>query len=74
MTANGTTLTFNKGAGAKVNGDVTYRIETSTTLGAAPNPWIVNLADVTNGADTIAITFPAGSARNFARLKVTLAP
>ena len=70
---NGTTLTFTKGAGAKVNGDVTYRIETSTTLGAAPNPWIVNLADVTNGADTIAITFPAGSARNFARLKVILA-
>jgi hypothetical protein len=73
LTNNGRTLTFTKGAEAKVNGDVTYRIETSTTLGAAPNPWTGNVADVTNGTDTIAITFPAGPVKNFARLKVTLA-
>jgi hypothetical protein len=32
------------------------------------------VADVTETADTIAITFPAGPVKNFARLKVTLAP
>jgi hypothetical protein len=70
----GSTLTFTKGAEAKVNGDVTYQIETSTTLGVAPSPWTVDVANVTNGPDTIAIVFPSGPAKNFARLKVTLAP
>ncbi len=70
----GKTITFTKGAEAKANGDVTYQIETSTTLGVAPSPWTVDVANVTNGADTIAITFPNGPANNFARLKVTLAP
>ena len=70
----GKTITFTKGAEAKVNGDVTYQIETSDTLGVAPSPWTVNIADVTNTTDTIAITFPSGPVKNFARLKVTLAP
>ena len=70
----GTTLTFTKGAEAKVNGDVTYAIETSTTLGVAPSPWTVDVLNVTNGANTIAITFPSGPVKNFARLKVILAP
>ncbi len=70
----GTTLTFTKGAEAKVNGDVIYQIETSTTLGVAPSPWTVDVANVTNGADTIAIAFPIGPVKNFARLKVTLLP
>jgi hypothetical protein len=70
----GSTLTFTKGGEAKVNGDVTYQIETSTTLGVAPSPWTVDVTNVTNGADTIAIVFPSGPVRNFARLKVILAP
>lgn len=70
----GNTLTFTKGADAKANGDVIYQIETSTTLGVAPSPWTVNVANVTNGANTIAITFPSGPVKNFARLKVTLTP
>jgi fibronectin-binding autotransporter adhesin len=70
----GTTLTFTKGAEAKVNGDVIYQIETSTTLGVAPSPWTVDVVNVTNGANTIAITFPSGPVKNFARLKVTLVP
>ena len=70
----GTTVTFTKGAEAKVNGDVTYAIETSTTLGVAPSPWTVDVVNVTNGANTIAIIFPSGPVKNFARLKVILAP
>jgi len=71
---NGKTITFTKGTEAKANGDVTYQIETSATLGIAPSPWTVDVADVTNGVNTIAITFPAGPVKNFARLKVTLTP
>ena len=70
----GTTLTFTKGAEAKVDPNVTYAIETSTTLGVAPSPWTVDVANVTNGANTIAITFPSGPVKNFARIKVILAP
>ncbi len=71
----GKTITFTKGAEAKVNGDVTYDIETSTTLGAAPSPWTLGIApDVTENADTITITFPPGPVKNFARLKVILTP
>lgn len=70
----GKTITFTKGAEAIANGDVVYQIETSDTLGAAPSPWTVNVANVTNTASTIAITFPNGPAKNFARLKVILAP
>ena len=68
----GKTITFTKGAEAKVNGDVTYGIEVSTTLGVAPSPWTLGI--FTDGPDTIAITFPAGPVKNFARLKVILAP
>jgi fibronectin-binding autotransporter adhesin len=74
MSNGGKTITFTKGAEAKANGDVTYQIETSATLGVAPTPWAVNVADVTQTADTISITFPNGPVKNFARLKVTLAP
>jgi autotransporter-associated beta strand protein len=68
----GKTITFTKGSEAKYNDKVTYQIETSTTLGAAPSPWTVNVADVTQDTDTISITFPAGPAKDFARLKVTI--
>jgi len=75
ITNNGKTITFTKGAEAKVDPKVTYGIEVSTTLGVAPSPWTLGIApDVTETADTIAITFPAGPVKNFARLKVILAP
>lgn len=67
------TLTFTKGAEALANGDVTYQIETSTTLGVAPSPWTVDTLNVSEVGNTIAITFPAGPVKNFARLKITLA-
>ena len=71
----GKTITFTKGAEAKVNLDVTYKIETSISLGVAPTPWIDGtLPDVTETTDTIAITFPTGPAKNFARLKVIQIP
>jgi hypothetical protein len=71
---NGKTITFTKGAEAKTNGDVTYQIEISETLGVAPSPWTpATSPDLLEDADTIAITFPAGPVKNFARLKVTLA-
>jgi len=70
----GKTITFTKGAEAKTDNQVTYQIETSISLGAQPTPWAVNVADVTDGLDTISITFPTpGPAKDFARLKVTLA-
>ena len=68
----GKTITFTKGALAKVDPKVTYGIEVSTTLGVAPSPWTLGI--FTDGPDTIAITFPAGPVKNFARLKVILAP
>jgi sugar lactone lactonase YvrE len=67
----GGTLTFTKGAQAVTNGDVTYEIETSTTLGVAPSPWTV----VTPATDTpteISFNLTSGP-KNFARLKITLA-
>jgi autotransporter-associated beta strand protein len=74
VTNNGKTITFTKGALAKVDAKVTYQIETSATLGASPSPWTAGSAPlVTETPDTISITFPEGP-QNFARLKVTLAP
>jgi autotransporter-associated beta strand protein len=71
----GKTITFTKGSEAKYNDKVTYQIETSTTLGAAPTPWAVAITPVvTEDTDTISITFPAGPVKDFARLKVILAP
>ena len=68
----GFTITYTKGAEAKVNGDVTYKMETSITLGTAPTPWTEAIApEVTETADTIAITFPNGPDNNYARLKIT---
>ena len=67
----GGTLTFTKGAQAVANGDVTYEIEASTTLGVAPSPWTV----VTPATDTpteISFNLTSGP-KNFARLKITLA-
>ena len=73
VTNSGMTITYTKGAEAKANGDVTYGIETSTTL--ALGSWTLGTApEVTQTADTISITFPVGPVKNFARLMVILAP
>ena len=63
----GNTLTFTKGPEAKAAGDVTYAIETSTTLEA--DSW--SPAAATNGPDTISYILPDGQGRIFGRLKVT---
>jgi autotransporter-associated beta strand protein len=62
-------LTFNKGGAAALNGDVSYTIETTTTLGA----WTA-VAPATNDLNTISYQMPLTGPRRFARLKVTLIP
>jgi autotransporter-associated beta strand protein len=67
----GNTITFTKGADAIANGDVTWVIETSTTL--ATDSWTPEAA-VTVG-NTIAYTFTPGTpVKKFARLKVVKTP
>lgn len=68
-TLNGSLLSFTKGAAAMANGDVTWVIEDSTTLGAAPDLW----APVTTveAGNTISYTLPTGQGKIFARLTVT---
>lgn len=67
------TVSFNKGVDAVANGDVTYRIETSPTLGVAPSPWTPVTPTVDN-ATTISYTLPTGQPKVFARLVVTKSP
>ena len=64
----GRTLSFAKRAEAVANGDVTYAIEVSTNMLA----WTAVTPDV-NDATTISYTLPAGQAKEFARLNVTIA-
>jgi hypothetical protein len=68
-TFNGSLLSFNKGAEAKANGDVTYEIEQSTTLGG----WTVVVPNAPASA-TISYTLPSGQPKEFARLKITQIP
>jgi hypothetical protein len=63
------TLSFTKRALAVSNGDVSYAIEASPTLGADPQPWTAVTPDV-NNATTISYTLPVGPVRNFVRLSV----
>ena len=67
-TFTGNTLTFVKGAEAKTAGDVTYQIETSTTL--AEGSWLP--AAATETTDDISFPLPANQpgGRLFGRLKV----
>ena len=67
----GNVITFTKGADAIANGDVSWVIETSTTLETATwTPQVTQAA--ANPAATIAYTLTPGSpSANFARLKVT---
>ncbi len=67
---NGTTLSFAKRGVAAFNGDVTYAIESSPTLGAAPSPWMT-VAPTVNSSSTISYMFPPGPPVGFSRLKVT---
>lgn len=56
----GNILTFTKGAEAKAAGDLTYSIETSTTLQAGS--W--STAATTQDADAISYTLPPAKARS----------
>jgi hypothetical protein len=71
----GNTITFTKGADAIANADVSWIIETSTTLAA--NSWtdeVTHPAGEDNGT-TITYTFTPGTpAMKFARLKVVQVP
>lgn len=72
----GKTLTFTKGAEAVANGDVSYWIETSTTLRDQVTPGDGGWSSVTPDVDnptTISHTLPddVSGGRIFARLKVT---
>lgn len=66
----GNTITFNKGSDAITNGDVSWAIETSTTL--APGSWTAEVTQAAgNPSATISYTFTPGSpGRKFARLAV----
>jgi fibronectin-binding autotransporter adhesin len=67
------TLSFTKRALAVSNGDLTYAIEASPTLGAEPQPWTAVTPDV-NDATTISYTLPTEPVKNFVRLSVTPIP
>ncbi|MEI7908841.1 MAG: autotransporter-associated beta strand repeat-containing protein [Verrucomicrobiota bacterium] len=64
----GGTLSFTKNALAVANGDVTYAIEQSTTLGTGS--W-TEVTPTVDDATTISYTLPTGQANAFARLKVS---
>jgi autotransporter-associated beta strand protein len=68
-TFNGSLLSFNKGTEAMANGDVTYEIEQSTTLGG----WTVVVPNAPASA-SISYTLPGGQPKEFARLKITQIP
>ena len=64
-------LSFDKGADAVTNGDVTYSIETSTTLEL--ESWETQTPDE-ESPSVISYTLPTGEPRIFARLAVTPIP
>lgn len=66
----GNVLSFNKSALAVSNGDVTYSIEESATLGIAPSPW-VTVTPLANNPTTISYSLPPSLPKEFARLKVS---
>jgi fibronectin-binding autotransporter adhesin len=70
----GNTITYTKGADAIANGDVSWVIETSQTLGGGSWTPVITQSPA-DPALTIAYTFTPGTpVNNFARLKVTQAP
>ncbi len=62
------TVSFSKRAEAVANGDLTYSIETSSTLDSSS--WVTVTPSV-NDATTISYVLPTGQGSIFARLKVT---
>ena len=68
-TFTGLILSFTKGSEAFANGDLTYEIESSTTL----EIWSVVVAN-NPAQSTITYTLPTGLPKEFARLKVTQIP
>lgn len=70
----GATITFTKGADAIANGDVSWAIETSTTLAAGS--WTTEVSQPAGDTTaTISYIFTPGSpAKKFARLKVVQVP
>jgi len=69
----GKVITFTKGADAIANGDVSWVIQTSTTLAADSWTDVVTQA-AGNAEPTISYTLPAGAGKVFARLVVTQTP
>jgi fibronectin-binding autotransporter adhesin len=70
----GNVMTFTKGSAAIANGDVSWAIETSESLGLGSwTPQVTQAAG--DSSPTISYTFTPGSpAKNFARLRVIQAP
>jgi hypothetical protein len=66
----GDLLSFTKRPLAVSNGDISYAIEESITLGAAPNPWTV-VTPAANNSTTISYALPTGQPQEFVRLKVS---
>ena len=66
-------LSFTKGADAVANGDVTYALEESTTLGDVSDPWAV-VTPTVNNPTTLSFTLPTGMPMEFVRLKITRVP
>jgi T5SS/PEP-CTERM-associated repeat protein len=67
--ANGV-ISFTKRDAAVANGDVTYVIQESTTLGLEPDPWTPVTTYILNDATTISSLVPSGSVKHFARLSI----
>lgn len=63
-------LSFAKRPLAVANGDVTYTIEVSTTLGEDPGSW-TEVTPAVNDAATISYTLPNTLQKVFARLKIS---
>ncbi len=64
-------ISFTKRATAVANGDLTYGIEKSATLGVPPSPWTAVVPDV-NDSTTISFTLPTGQPKEFVRLQIVL--
>lgn len=68
-TFNGQTLSFTKGSEARTNGDVTYEIQQSTSLGT----WTVVVPNAP-ASSNISYTLPTTGPKQFARLKIIQTP
>ena len=67
-TFDGSTISFNKGSAAVANDDLTYAIQTSTTLAAGS--W-TTVTPTVNSPSLISYTLPTGLTKIFARLLVS---